>query len=314
MREISSGEPCPTPAGRIRSADPSWIKLLATVDLSNETDRIGYRMPALVGEIWDNVPVGIADFNAQPYFDGRVIANHTYDVAPVPKESGAAVAESSVGFNFGGLFSDVYAANYAIGRNTSDNIIEIEHALAATNLLSTYEDDSATSTGAGINRTQLLITFPTKYRHLSDVCRSGVALPAGFSWYPPFEISKPYGPIVYSLDIWDNQENNKQGAGIVWSGENVAKDELPLEVNYFIPSWPITNKNADGSVNGVNFESGWFNMGLVARAGCSYSGVPVLSFSHKYSTIGQSEVGINNSWFVPVSHKPDATNREYPRK
>jgi len=319
----AAGNLVPTPAGTIRSTDPTWVKLMGQVAMvAPNGDRMGYRFSALAGEIGDNVPpegtfTYAADFTPIPQirqgvtipFDGRVISNPFYDVT--------IATESALGFEFG-FYS------YGLPLFIYDNIIEIEHALAVSDIQGTYEDDSSTRPTPGVKRTQLLVTFPTKYRHLQDVCGSGnaaVSAALGRPWYPPFQA---IGPIDYSLTEYDNQENNTTISGAIFSGgvcpvrsgvrqsdDGCGPNTLPSEVNYFLPDWEPTNKDASGNVlaGQLNFESGWFNMSMIPVAGCTYPGAPILSMAHKYiMDNGQ----ITNSWLVPNSHKPELVNRNFP--
>ena len=295
-----AGLPCnaagTAPSGLIRSTDPSWVRLTAEVQIvkDDNSDRLGYRMPALVGEIWDNVP-DAANFAAggalaagsAAGFDGRVISSPVFDV-----QGGDGAAETAVGFGFGGILGGFVVGEY-------DNITEIEHALAVENLKGLYEDDANTTGAPGINRTQLVVTFPTKYRHTVDVCGSGVN-GVGVVYFPPFQ---PSGILPYSLNAYDNQENTLAISGGVFSGGPVAAgDSLPAEVNYFFPAWPATSAGSN------NFESGWFDMTLQARAGCSYNGAPVLALSHKYQIGG---TGLANSLMTAIPHTPELSNRDY---
>lgn len=287
----NGGAPCDAngnaPSTLIRSTDPTWVRLSGFMELSNASDRMGYRIPALAGEIWDNTPA-TAPADQLQGFDGRVISNPAYDA-----QGGEGAAETAVGFGWGGVSPGFGAVpNY-------DNIIEVEHALAVTNLKGSYEDDS-NSTPAGVNRTRMVVTFPTKYRHITDICKTGFVrdVPRNVLYSPPFQTN---GNVIFSLGSYDNQEHNISISGGVFSGGPVAPvNNLPAEVNYFLPSWPAT------AAGGNNFESGWFDMGLTPRAGCSYPGLPALGFMHKYHQSGNS---FSNSWLVPAAHEPELVNR-----
>ncbi|WP_157237582.1 hypothetical protein [Beggiatoa alba] len=298
----ANGNLSPTPAGRIRSADPTWVQLTGQLTLrAPNGDRMGYRFPALAGEVEDNVPpageIVYASTLANVPFDGRVISNPLYDV-----QGGAGAAESAVGFNFGG-------AAYGVRTATYDNIMELEYAMSTTRIQGTYEDDGFTSPVAGVNRTQLVITFPTKYRHLRDVCGTGVTVSSSAPWYPPFEAA---GPITYTLTQYDNQEHSVAISGSIFSGGSAPKSkQLPFEVNYFIPDWNATVRDANGNIRtgSYNYESGWFDMLISPRVGCPYPGAPILSFAHKYQI---NSTGIVNSWLVPNAHKPEWENSRFP--
>jgi hypothetical protein len=265
---VANGAPCPTPAGVIRSADPNIVRLTGSVELVKEdsSDRMGYRIPALAGEIWDNES-HITDPRSLETFDGRVIASNRFDVN--------LAVETSIGRGFGWL--------------GADNIFELEHALATTNLMGTYE-----SPKAGPNKTNLQITFPTKYRHrINHVCVNQAptaAELAGALYTPPFRTN---GTVEYQLTSYDNQENSLV-TGTIFSGGTVETKLLYAEVNYLIPDWA--------------YESGWYNVALNAVPGCNYAGLPTLGMAHKYFT---TATGTGNSMLVESAHAPELTNRQW---
>lgn len=278
------------PGSRIRSTDPTFIELMGKVEMVSSQDRIGYRIPALAGAIGDNVPLSIPTgltAGIAP-FDGLVISNPGFDVS--------VAAETPIGTNFGIL--------------GTDKVIEIEMALAASNIYGTYEDDSKTEPQPGINRTRIAVTFPTRYRHgerndpqnqivPGNPCNVSTVIAAD-QYSPPF---KSDGGIEFTVRAFDNHENDTAVRGRVFSGGPTSERGTLVEVNYFIPEWPSTRKNADGTLipGSKNFESGWFDMNLIVRPGCPYPGAPALSFTHKYKEVGGA---FTQSWFVPNSHKP----------
>lgn len=310
---------------RIRSTDPTWVQLLGQVTMNSTVnkDRIAYRMAALAGEVGDNVPPnntvfypsssqeGIQGTGLIP-FDGRVISNPFYDA-----QGAANAPESSIGFNFGGA---------AYGRATSvyDNIIELETALATTHIINTYEDDGGATPTPGINRTQLVITFPTKYRHFrNDVCGVGMTYDPeeGEVWSAPFQLK---GPVPYNLTQYDNQENSISIRGFFSGSRPGEGDSLPNEVNYFIPDWAATQRDDAGNIlpRQLNYDSGWFAMNFVDTAGngnapaginsgnrCPYPGLPTLSMAHKYQV---TDGNIDHSILVPNSHRPAYSNYRFP--
>lgn len=263
--DYDAGAPCPTPAGLIRSTDPNTVRLTGSVEVVKEdnTDRMGYRIPALTGELWDNAPDTVFDpGTGLSLFDGRVIHNPLFDVT--------VATATAIGAGFPIL---------------GDNIFEIEHALAASNLMGTYE-------AGATNRTGVIVTFPTRYRHrAAHVCTGLPPTPAevaGALYTEPF---RPNGSVQYSLASFDNQENT-QITQDIFSGGTTIQSFLFAEVNYVMPSWP--------------YESGWYNMQLMPQAGCNYSGVPTLGMSHKWMT------GSNmNSMLTPTSNTPELTNRQF---
>jgi hypothetical protein len=318
-----------TNGSRIRSTDSSWIRLTGTVEMESYAsgDRMGLRMAPLAGDVWDeltpaaHVPsYGLysysnsADAGAFEYaFDGRVVSDPSYDVS------------TTVVMNLGENMGRVRAGFGAVAASY-DNIVEIENALAATNLRSTYEND-------GTNMTNLVVTFPTKYRHLTkeaygdptnhrilvrqdgsdagDVCASEMTAPAlddgelhadarlfdGRYYYPPFR-AESSGAIQYSMTVWNDQEVRDSSATSfpIFSGRSCVPgvdgacttQTITDEVNYMWINWPTR----------AGFTSGWFNLGLAATQGCQYAGAPVLAYSHKT----QNKAGnFANSWLVPLS-------------
>jgi len=264
----ANGAPCPTPVGVIRSADPNIVRLTGSIELVKEdnSDRMGYRIPALAGEIWDNKS-NIVDPRILATFDGRVIASDRFDVS--------LAVETSIGRGFGEF--------------GSDNIFELEHALATSNLMGSYEQPKA-----GPNKTNLQITFPTKYRHrINHVCDGlapTVAELTGALYTPPFRTN---GTVEYSLTSYDNQENSVVTGDIFSGGTTVAK-LLYSEVNYLIPDW--------------SYESGWYNLSLIPVAGCNYAGLPTLAMSHKYFA---TTAGTSNSILEKATSAPELTNRQW---
>ena len=320
QNELAERRTVPTPYGplvnsRIRSTDPTWVQLMGNVEIESANDHMGYRLPALAGAIGNNAnETATPDFNtdqindfivipglsnvdvaafsvtAAAVADGLVISNPRFDV-----HNGQ---ETGIGENFG--------INGSAGATPRDKTVEIEQALAATNISGLYVDDS-NSEPQGINRTRIAITFPTRYRHSerpdpddnfipNNPCNNrGIDRFNHFS--PPFDA---IGRTIFNLTSWDNQEGGSGLGGNVFSGGVGSVNSL-VEVNYFIPEWPATKKNADGTVlRGTrNFESGWFRMNLTPRAGCPYEGSPVLAFTHRYMEMNGK---LMNSWFVPVTH------------
>ncbi|NJO17058.1 MAG: hypothetical protein HC877_15355 [Thioploca sp.] len=287
---------------RIRSTDPSWIQLVGNVEMVSSVDRVAYRFPALAGAIGDNVsfpymiPAGLHATAAQ--WDGLVVANPRWDAN--------AANETGIGVNFG--INTFGLPNY-------DKTVEIEAALAATNLQQSFEDESSSNQDTGY-RTRLLVTFPTRYRHnpTVDPCATGVT---GSQFSPPFQ---PDGAMLYNLTAYNNFEETTVTTGTPFSGgprgcqddpntpQNECVNKL-AEVNYFIPKWPTSNIDANGNpaTGTIDFRSGWFDMNLEAKTdpsnGCTsyYPGAPVLSFTHKYI---ETSNGFTQSWFVPTVHQP----------
>jgi hypothetical protein len=274
-----AGAPCsttgaPVNVANIRSTDPNVVRLTGTVEIvkNDNSDRYGYQIPALAGELWDNVHSGVIDPRTLSMFDGRVITNPFFDVT--------VAQETSIGVGFPAF---------------GDNIYEIEYALATSNIMSTYEDDGAS--GTGLNQTDVLVTFPTKYRHrINHVCTAQAPSldELRYAWYtPPFETN---GSIQYSLMPYNNQEGFPSApiSGDIFSGAaptEIARNFLFAEVNYMTPNWP--------------YNSGWFNMTLIPRVGCAYSGVPSLAMTYKWMNVNGN---VMNSMATPAAHIPEYSN------
>jgi hypothetical protein len=290
-------------SSRIRSTDPDWIQLIGNVEMVSSIDRVAYRFPALAGAVGDNAPLPAMTFSGLPttaaQWDGLVVANPRWDAN--------AANETGIGVNFG--ISSFGLPNF-------DKTVEIEAALAATNLQQSFEDDSSSNKNMGY-RTRLLVTFPTRYRHNPTVDPCATNTP-GTQFSPPFQTD---GAMLYNLIAYNNFEETTVTTGTPFSGgprgcqddpntpQNECVNKL-AEVNYFIPKWPTSNIDANDkpATGTIDFRSGWFNMTLEAsrgpnNKGCEnyYPGVPVLSFTHKYI---ETSDGFTQSWFVPTIHQP----------
>ncbi len=257
----------------IASDNPSLVRLTGDVQIvkENGSDRMGYDIPALVGFVGDesaglSYPVRIGNFIRSFAFDGRVIANSAFDVT--------VATETAIGNGF--------------GLGGTDNIVELETALSNASIAGTYEKN-------GSNRSNLMVTFPTKYRHrINHVC-SG--LPATNAEVSAANYSAPFhssGRITYSLTSYDNQEHS-QVTGDIFSGGSIVTSYLFSEVNDVMPEWPYESGWYSAALNATNHSH---DTGLVfdangngiADAGeatvtvdsCSYAGVPVLAMTHKY--------------------------------
>jgi hypothetical protein len=333
------GAPCNVargvlPSSRVRSTDPSWIQLYGEVQMDNGIDRMGMKMTALDGDVWDNLmpiahnpPYGIFSFNPSSdidgdglvesfAFDGRIISNPGFDF-----DFGAYL---EIGATFGG--SRVGLGDVA----PYDNIVEIENALAASQLEGTYENKDG-------NITNLIITFPTKYKHDSsvvrrmdtlgepggtgptgeidlgdsndvrDVCASmwvgdtnaeyrhalgDPTLYDGRNFYPPFTSE---GSVMYKLTVWDDQEHINKSSTVVdiFSPKPTFEDNgkaITEEVNYMWIEWPTSTD--------YDFGSGRYSVEFGVTRGCQYSGVPVLAYAHKTQFKNN---GFVNSWLAPLT-------------
>ncbi|MEY3219638.1 MAG: hypothetical protein RIT27_995 [Pseudomonadota bacterium] len=225
----------------IVSDDPSLVQIAGEAVIVNSSngnisDRAAYRIPALAGDV-----------------GSLVISNDAYDVT--------VRAESPIGQRFGYL--------------ASDNIYQIEEALAASHLKAVYDSVSSERTG-------IYITFPTKYRH-----RGATICPGDTSWTNWVNYTHPFdtnGTYPFSLTTYDNFENIKQEQEYFSPSTQAV---FPAEVNFLLPNWFAAG--------------GYYDVNLVTRAdGCAYNGVPVLSLTHKY--VDNNGV-ISNSMLIPTTHQ-----------
>lgn len=327
---------------RIRSTDPTWIQLFGTVEMANTAtnDRMGLQMAALTGDIWDNLmpanhapaygmysyqpsvttSLNVGNRVAEPFqyaFDGRVISSPTYDAD--------SASIMYLGWNAGG-------SRAGIGNTTSyggryDNIVELEHALATTNFYGLYEND-------GIRKTNLVVTFPTKYVHrtLSTLERPVNSNdPVVRVVDPNDDLSMSPADVCASEHIAPSLDNGEANASPFTFDGKVYYPPFRMErsgsVVYGIRVWddqehpsskttiyPVFSGNPGSSstptitdeVNymwmnwptTVGFHSGWFNMSLTAERGCQYAGVPALAFAHK--TQLDKDGNFINSWLTPL--------------
>lgn len=262
--DYDAGAPCPAPAGVIRSTDPNMVRLTGSAEIVKEdnSNRMGYKIPTLAGELWDNAPDAVTDPGTLDLFDGRVIHNPAFDAT--------VATATAIGAGFPIL---------------GDNIFEIEHALATSNLANTYEHNDT-------NKTDLVVTFPTRYRHrAAHVCTGAPATAAEITRALYTEPFRQDGLVQYALTSFDNSENTIVTQDI-FSGGTVTQSFLYSEVNYVIPAWP--------------YNSGWYDMRLVPVPGCNYSGVPALSMTHKWMSGNYM-----NSMLLPSSVMPELTNRQF---
>lgn len=272
------------PPTSIRSTDPDWVRLMGTATVSMASDRFSYSMSALSGAIGDRVenipyidPNGANIFgfaNSQGLIDGLVVSNPLFDVS---------VAEqSSLGVNFGvSVRNSIYPGTI---EDPQSKVVEIEQALATTDLQSDYEL-------SGNNETWVGVTFPTRYLHLfNDPCNTGfvpdVIPPIVNRVSPPFSSD---GTVSITTEIFDDFENKgKRTGGIIISPNIETPDFLKLvETNYFQPEWID------------DFKRGWFDINLQSINGCPYPGLPALGFTHKYIEVN----GISTqSVATPMAH------------
>ncbi|HEC84323.1 MAG TPA: hypothetical protein ENI48_03640 [Thioploca sp.] len=289
----------------IRSTDPTWIQMKGDIELVSSIDRIGFRMPALAGSLGDHVPFPYTTPSGLPgdagVWDGLVISNPRWDAT--------IAGETGIGVGFG---IDSFG-------NRADKTVEIEAALATTDIVGRFEDTSKTTpdTADTGKRTRILVTFPTRYRHNPGINPCGAG---GSGYSAPFQAN---GAINYTLTGYNNFEELPGLAqvpapiitGTPFSGGPTTVVTPPptpttpvgslVEVNYFIPNWPETQLGTNGFVlpGTKDFRSGWFSMTFTAATGCEayYPGAAVVSFTHKYVDIG---AGFTQSWFMPTAHKP----------
>lgn len=173
----------------------------------------------------------------------KVINNPQFDVS--------IMQPPSLGENFGTSISP-----------TGDNIVDIETALAAQS-----RDGFFSS-----NDTNILVAFPTKYRHNGkDVCGNGASV-SGYS--PPFQSG---GEVAYTLINFDSSGNS-----MIASAPQICMVSPcpvdPVTNNYFIYS-----VNYEAVSTGIwQYINGQIQINFVERRGCPYPGVPALAMTHNY--------------------------------
>lgn len=298
----------PLTASRIRSTDPTWIQLKGDAELISSIDRIGFRMPALAGSVGEYVPFPYSTPSGLPgdaaVWDGLVVSNPRWDAT--------IAGETGIGVGFG---IDEFG-------NGADKTVEIEAALAATNIVGRFEDTSnVTPTTADTGkRTRLLVTFPTRYRHNPGINPCSASGVTGYS--SPFQASGNMNCTLIGYNNFEEVPGAISTPAPIISGSPFSGGPTVVappvitppsdsgcgnmnEVNYFIPNWPGTELADNGQIKSgtKDFRSGWFSMIFTPVAGCDtyYPGAPVVSFTHKYVETG---AGFTQSWFMPTAHKP----------
>jgi hypothetical protein len=200
----------------IRTDDPANLQLRGEVSFNLLNERFSYVMTAL---------------DANKDGTGKVISNPFYDVA--------VRLSVDLGTNF--------------NADGSDNILDIETALAASAYSASYEYADQGGDGTSV----VFVTFPTKYKHFkSDVCSTG----STSDWTPPFNSN---GGMGFAIDQYDNQERGVTSAAISVSGSlGSPGDTITPEVEWFLPTWA--------------FGSGWYSLVMQPVTGCPYSGAPAI--------------------------------------
>jgi len=134
-----------------------------------------------------------------------------------------------------------------------DALPNIEAALGTTSMQSVY-DNTAT------DKTNILVTFPTKYRYLT----SRTAL----TYAPPFQSNGSY---QYNVVSFDMRENSRVAAGCFESPCGVtANAYITDEVNYIFTT---------GIANFFNADRGWFSLNFAGNPGVA----AVIGVTHRVS-------------------------------
>ncbi len=163
----------------------------------------------------------------------------------------------------------------ATAPDTTDHVVAIEAALAASDVSWAYE-------AADGSDTFLVATFPTKYRHYGDdVCYTfnGVGsmdttVSGSVTYYTQPFSNDSTGNINYLFTSWDNSENSYTPPSTEFSGGAPAPSAeiaIPSEVNV------IGTGDAPG-FGSYYASSGWAMADLIERGDAckaAYSGVPV---------------------------------------
>lgn len=248
---------------KVTSIDPTKMQLSGVAEIVTPTDRALYPMLALR----DGSNPGTAGV------DTLVLANEAWDFVQ------GGTLPLGVGMGYAG----------------TDNITDIEHALAVTSLSSSYEHDG-TATG---KITNISLTYPTKYRHMNwTTPLAAITLPSGApgaAGCPAAPAgatniySSPFagnGALQYGLESYDNSE----GGPVCFQSPCGATSWTTDEVNYI-----DINQLSNVLKAPVYFAaSGWFRANLAAVGGCSYAGVPAIGYTHRFG-------GGNSSVFEPMT-------------
>lgn len=147
-----------------------------------------------------------------------------------------------------------------------DSLANIEAALGSTVLSSVYQK-------AAGQETNLIMTFPTRYRYLT----SRTAL----TYAPPFQSNGSY---AYTVESFDNFENSRQVAGCFESPCAVGTQSfISDEVNYIVTA----------GINNFFFaDKGWFRLTLTPAVSAGAPGsdraASVLGYTHRFK--GQQSV------------------------
>lgn len=239
----------------------SRVQLKGEIEMSSAADRLRMPMVAVTSGLNSFITTATA-----------VVTNPTFDTV-LSSETGG--SETVVGMAFGdGVIQP------------SEMVTDIEGALLARTIHSVYEQ--------GVNNA--LVTFPTKYRHITAGRYSGI----GATYEAPFTA---IGRMPYALSLWDNQEN----IGVASATEicvvspcpvDAAKtDEFKKEVNF-------DAVNGDAAT-GWNPSTGWFRFTLNNVAGTDHFGkvwatglgAPAVASTHFYKS------GMTQSVIVPMGRR-----------
>jgi hypothetical protein len=191
----------------------------------------------------------------------------------------AGVATKVIAADFEFVQGGTLPLGLGMGDGGRDNITDIEHALAAASLSSSYEQD-------GAKITNIALTYPTKYRHTNwTTALAAVPLPGGavgLAGCPAAPAgatniySSPFagnGAVKYGIESYDNSE----GGPVCFQSPCGANSWTTDEVNYIDINGLSKTLNAP-----VYFStSGWGRINMEAIAGCSYAGVPAIGYTHR---------------------------------
>jgi len=304
LYEGLSASTCP-----VRVDNPEGLRLRGNVEITNaDGHRYGYEMTALSSSRVFNrnlAPIGATHANniIRAAVDGSGYVLKADNLATDLEVASTHViangvslevniaTETSIGFDWGWTRNEVELSPYVapLYFGAYDNILEIERALATTEISGAYEND-------GINATKVQVTFPTKYRHRNyDVCTATPLVGVNF-YSAPFN---PLGHVMYgpfSLDNSENAQGFEAPPGTAVSGAPGAAPSPDLfmfnEVNT-LPDDVMEDAN-----DLFSFESGQYQLNLVAQGGCGtwYAGVPTIAHTYKYTTDDSK-----NPYMIPAS-------------
>lgn len=298
---LSAGS-CP-----VRVDDPEGLRLRGNVEIENSDGRTAYEMTALASSRMFNrnlAPIGATSYS-------NVIKAATDGSSYVLKEDNLVVAqevagthvianpflevsistETPIGFFWGFTRGELSLSPHIPPQyiGVYDNILEIERALATSEISGAYENN-------GTDATKVQVTFPSKYRHRNtDICNGTIGIPGANIYSAPFN---PMGHVQYGPFGLDDSEN-AQGFVVVGTAVSGAPGVVTRDMFIFDEVNMLPDDVMEEADDLFPFEQGQYQLNLVAQGGCGvwYDGVPAIAQTYKYTTDGSK-----NPLMIPASN------------